>query len=109
MSIAIDTLKKQLENKRMEKRRLEEALYTVQGYIAALEASLEVVGASRKPVRQLAVADGARVNGLEGLRSIITNFKQPPKLHDLAYLVLKEAGKPLTGEQIVPLMLARGC
>jgi len=108
MSLAIDTLKKQLENKRSEKRRLEEALCTVQGYIAALEASLEVVGSSRKPARPAAAADTSPVNPLEGLRSVISSLQQP-KLHDLAYVVLKEAGKPLTGDQIVPLMLARGC
>jgi hypothetical protein len=49
------------------------------------------------------------MNPFEGLRSVINSFKQQPKLHDLAYVVLQEAGKPLTGEQIVPLMLARGC
>ena len=109
MNTAVQTLKAQLENKRAEKRRLEEALYRVQGYIAALESSLEVVGSSRKTSRRLVVTDAATVNPLEGLRSVITEFRQQPKLHDLAYVVLKESGKPLTGDQIIPLMHARGC
>jgi len=102
MNAAAEYVTNQLEVKRGELRRIEDMMLRVQGAIAALEATLDQVAGSGKRGRN------SIVRPKTGLLEIINELKQP-KLHDLAYSVLKEAGKPLTGDQIIPLMVARGC
>jgi hypothetical protein len=102
MNAAAEYVKNQLEAKRAELRRIEDMMLRVQGAIAALEATLDqVMGSGKRGRKSIA-------SPIPGLSDIINGLKRP-KLHDLAYSVLKEAGKPLTGDQIIPLMAARGC
>jgi hypothetical protein len=102
MNAAAEYVKSQLEAKRAELRRIEDMMLRVQGAIAALEATFDQVAGSGKRGRNSVVRPKT------GLLEIMNELKRP-KLHDLAYSVLKEAGKPLMGDQIIPLMAARGC
>lgn len=102
MNAAAEYVKSQLEAKRAELRRIEDMMLRVQGAIAALEATLDQVATPGKRGRKSVAPSNS------GLREIMSELKRP-KLHDLAYSVLKEAGKPLTGDQITPLMAAHGC
>jgi hypothetical protein len=102
MNAAAEYVKSQLDAKRAELRRIEDMMLRVQGAIAALEATFDQVAGSAKRGRNIIVRPKT------GLLEIMNELKRP-KLHDLAYSVLKEAGKPLTGDQIIPLMVARGC
>lgn len=98
MSMAIEAIKKELEAKKAELKKLEEAIQRVQHIqmdVQALERTLRIFERPKETNRG-------------PLQTIIQNFKKV-KLHDLAYSVLQEAGKPLTGDELLPLMVARGC
>jgi len=102
MSTAIQSLRNQLEAKRQDVRRLQAQLHHVQGNIEGLENAIETLErAEKRQARQLSPASMA-------MEELFGKSKKM-KLEDLAYQVLKEASKPLTGDQIIPLMAARGC
>jgi hypothetical protein len=103
MSAATEYVKKQLETKRDELRRHQDIVLRVQGAIAALESTLEQMSGSGKRTRQVAPPAGP-----PGLKEFMRELRQP-KLHELAYTVLKEAGKPMPVDEIVSLMMVRGC
>jgi hypothetical protein len=100
---AVDTIRKELEAKANELVEIESALQRMQEVkndVAALE-------------RTLAILEGREKKGSERptqqmLQEVLSSLRQP-KLHDLAYSVLKEAGKSLSGDEITAAMAARGC
>lgn len=102
-TIAVETIKKELKAKAHELAEIEKALqrmHEVKNDVAALERTLAILEGhekrgSERPTQQM-------------LQEVMSSLRQP-KLHDLAYSVLKEAGKSLSGDEITAAMTARGC
>ena len=100
---AVETIKKELKVKADELADIEKAvqrMHEVKSDVAALERTLAILEGhekkgSERPTQQM-------------LQEVIASLRQP-KLHDLAYSVLREAGKSLSGDEITAAMAARGC
>jgi hypothetical protein len=103
LTAVVDTIKKELKTKAAELADIEKALQRMQEVkcdVAALERTLAILEGhdkkgSERPTQQM-------------LQEVIASLRQP-KLHDIAYSVLKEAGKQLSGDEITAAMAARGC
>lgn len=114
MNAAIDILKAQIKNKKAALSKLKEqetelkrlqaaaaAMPKLQRELAALELSLAIIKGEDvpEPPRQT------------GLHEVMDQIRKSVREHSLpaqVYAVLRDAGKPLTGEQIMAALIAKG-
>jgi hypothetical protein len=114
MNAAIDVLKAQIKNKKAALSKLKEqeaelkrlqaaaaAMPKLQRELAALELSLAIIKGEDipEPPRQT------------GLHEVMDQIRKSVREHSLpaqVYAVLRDAGKPLTGEQIMSALIAKG-
>ena len=111
MNAAVEPIRMQIGRKKAALSRLreqEEELKKLQAEVAdipkleadllALERSLSIIkGEEVSEPTSLMVPFGISRNGRSG------------SIPNLVYAILKEAGKPLRGNEIIPLVAARGC
>ena len=111
MNAAVEAIKTQIDKKKAALSRLrvqEEELKRLQVAVAGipkLEADLLALERSRSIIKGEEVSEPTSLMAPFG----ISRNGRSDSIPSLVYSVLKEAGKPLRSNEIVPLVAARGC
>ena len=111
MNAAVEPIKAQIDKKEVALSRLrvqEEELKKLQAAVAdipKLEADLLALE------RSLSISKGEEISEPKSLKAPfgISGNGRSDSIPNLVYAILKEAGKPLRGNEIIPLVAARGC